>query len=149
MKIELPERSADHRVLFYGYDVGPEWYIEYTNTHRKDLKDYDDLAKISVGKQLLKAHTGIKGLALESALNDSAAPAGVTIPGRPGEPRVPVLSIFSNEASSYRRRPSQEQFDRLVKIMGREPRWWIDYEDPRSYEYEFRVIGNDVSWTSC
>ena len=136
--IALPKRSADGRVLFYGYDVGTEWYIEYTNTHRKELKDFDDLAKISAGIQLLRAHTCIKGLRFESALNDPAAPTGtVTIPGsRPGEPRVPVLSIFSNEGPSYKRRPSQEQVARLVQIMGRHPRWWLDYDDPRSYEYE-------------
>ena len=57
--IALPKRSADNRVLFYGYDVGTEWYIEYTNTHRKDLKDFDDLTKISTGIQLLRAHTRI------------------------------------------------------------------------------------------
>jgi hypothetical protein len=136
--IALPKRSADNRVLFYGYDVGTEWYIEYTNTHRKELKDFDDLAKIGTGIQLLRAHTRIKGLEFESALNDPAAPtATVTIPGsRSREPCVPVLSIFSNESPSYRRRPSQEQVDRLVQIMGRQPRWWIDYDDPRSYEYE-------------
>jgi hypothetical protein len=37
-----------------------QWYIEYTNTHRKELKDFDDLAKLSAGIQLLRAHTRIK-----------------------------------------------------------------------------------------
>lgn len=121
--IALPERSADGRVLFYGYDVGTEWYIEYTNTHRKELKDFDDLAKISAGIQLLRAHTRIKGLEFESALNDPAAPTSTdTIPGsRPGEPRVLILSIFSNEGRPYRRQPTQEQVDRLVQIMERQP----------------------------
>jgi hypothetical protein len=135
--IALPKPSPDGRVLFYGYGVGTEWYIEYTNKHRKELKDSDDLTKISAGMHLLRAHTRIKGLEFESALNDPTAPTGtVTMPGsRPGEPRVPVLSIFSNEGPSYSRRPSQEQVDRLVKIMGRQPRWWVDYDDPRLYEY--------------
>ncbi|KAI9444427.1 hypothetical protein F5148DRAFT_1255124, partial [Russula earlei] len=133
VQIALPKPSEDNRVLFYGFDVGTEWYIEYTNTHRKELKDFDELSKISAGIKLLRAHTGIKGLKLESALNDPAAPTSTTMPGRPGEPRVPVLSIFSNEGPSYRRRPSQEQIDQLVQIMGRQPRWWIDYDDPRSY----------------
>ena len=82
MGILLPKCSADRCVLFYGYDIGTEWYIEYTNTHRKELKGFDDLTKISAGIQLLRAHTRIKGLEFESALKDPAAPAGtITIPG--------------------------------------------------------------------
>ncbi|KAI9452393.1 hypothetical protein F5148DRAFT_1152219 [Russula earlei] len=106
VQIALLKHSEDNRILFYSFDVGTEWYIKYTNMHRKELKDFDNLTKISAGIRLLRAHTGIKGLKL------------------------------NNEGPSYRRCPSQEQLDQLVQIMGRQPRWWVDYDDPRSYEYE-------------
>ena len=81
-------------------------------------------------------HSRIKNLELESALMDHTATPknAVTIPGhRPGEIRVPIVSIFSDERFSFKRRPSQEKVDRLSEIIGKQPRWWVDYEDPRSY----------------
>jgi hypothetical protein len=70
-----------------------------------------------MGAQLLKTHTGINGLHFESALVDPTVPPGiVTISGgRPGEPCVRVLSVFSNEDTSYESRPSQEQVNRLSR----------------------------------
>ena len=84
---------------------------------------------------LLRTHSGIKRLDLESALMDDTVPSNVaTIPGHnPGEIRVPLISIFSNEYDSFKRRPSQEKVDRLSEIMGKQPRWWVDYDDPRDY----------------
>jgi hypothetical protein len=109
--------------------------LNYAETHYKKAKEQDKLAKASIGAQLLKIHTGINGLHFESALVDPTAPPGiVTIPGgRPGEPCVRVLSVFSNEDTSYESRPSQEQVNRLSQIMGKQPRWWVDYDDPRLY----------------
>ena len=100
-----------------------------------DSEHFDDLSRASAALKLLRVHSGIKRLAVESALKDDAAPPDtVTIPDNlPGENRVPLISIFSDEGSSLRRRPTQEQVDRLSQIMGKQPRWWIDYEDPRSY----------------
>ena len=77
-------------------------------------------------------------LDLESALIDDTVPSNVaTIPGHNpeeiGEFRVPLTSIFSNESESFKRRPSQEKVDRLSEILGKQPRWWVDYDDPRDY----------------
>jgi hypothetical protein len=139
-QIELPELSTDGRVCFYGYDVEMEWLIDYATKHwcwdpLDTSSGYDDLSKITGGLKLLGFHSGIKRLQLESVLKDQAAPSNVaTIPGyRPGEIRVPLISIFSDEGPSFRRRPSQEQVDRLSELMGKQPRWWIDYADPRTY----------------
>ncbi|KAF8240112.1 hypothetical protein L208DRAFT_1385039, partial [Tricholoma matsutake] len=112
IQVALPDLNTNGRICFYGYDVSTEWLIDYTNKHWKAIAD-------------------------ESALEDPSAPAGtVTIPGhRPGKIRVPLVSVFSNEGSSFPRRPSQARIDRLSEILGgNQPRWWVDYEDPRSYE---------------
>ena len=48
---------------------------------------------------------------------------------------VPILSICSNEQLSYRRRLSQAQVEKLSRILdGKQPRWWIDYELPGSFD---------------
>ena len=97
----------------------------------------DDLFKASGAMKLLRFHSGIKRLAFELALRDHTAPSdAVTIPGhRLGEIRVPLISNFSDEGPSFKRRPSQEQIDRLSEIIGKQLRWWLDYEDPRTYGY--------------
>jgi hypothetical protein len=135
IQIALPNPAKDGRVCFYGYDVSMEYLIDYATTHWCwDHMDKGDLSKISGGVKLLGFHSGIKQLKLESGIKDRAAPANTaTIPGRPGEVRVTVMSIFSDEGPSYRTRPTQEQVDRLSGILGKQPRWWLDYEDPRYY----------------
>ena len=141
IQITLPSRPADGRACFYGYDVAMQWLVDYSTTHWRRVptgdRYYDDLSKASGGIQLLRRHSGIKRLELEFAIKDQAAPSDtVTIPGyQPGEVRVPVISIFSDEGPSFKRRPSQEQVDRLSEILGKQPRWWVDYEDPRTYGY--------------
>jgi hypothetical protein len=141
IQIELPNLATDGRVCFYGYNFSIEWLIEYATTHWRwgpiDSGGYDDISKITGGLNLLRMHSGIKRLKLESGIKDHAAPANTTtIPGyRPGEVRVTVMSIFSDEGPSFRRRPSQENVDRLSEIMGKQPRWWVDYDDPQTYGY--------------
>ena len=139
IEIALPDRTPDGRVCFYGYDADLKWLINYAVTHWcwGPLEDsgYDDISKITGAVKLLCAHSGCKNLQLESALIDPTAPSNtVTIPAHlPGEVRVPILSIFSDEGPLFRKRPTQQQVDRLSEIMGKQPRWWIDYEDPRTY----------------
>lgn len=98
----------------------------------------DITTKTSAAIQLLMSHSGVKRLEFEAALVDHTVPPdAVTIPGnRPGEIRVPLISIFSNELPSFKKRPSQQQVDRLSQIIGKQTRWWVDYEDPRSYDYQ-------------
>jgi hypothetical protein len=130
-KIALPTHlKANGRFLFYGFDISREWLMDYA---RQNLGEgVHDRLKVNSAVRALRLRTGIKRLALESGLVDSTLPAGtITITG--GR-EVPLLSIFSNERWSYERRPSQAQIDELSQILGKQPRWWIDYEDPRSYE---------------
>ena len=101
-------------------------------TWGEGVDQYEDAAKVINAVRALRLRTGIKYMALESGLTDPTMPAGTII--LPGGREVPLLSIFSNEQSSYQRRPSQAQIDDLSQILGKQPRWWIDYEDPRSYQ---------------
>ena len=143
IQVELPKNiGTDGRVCFYGYDVGMEWLIEYATANwcwgPIENKHYDDLSKASGAIKILRARSGIKQLLFESALVDHTVPADtVTIPGYrgKGELIVPIISIFSDEGPSFRKRPSQEQVDRLSEIIGKRPRWWADYEDPQTYGY--------------
>lgn len=142
VQVALPKPAADGRVCFYGYAVSTEWLIDFATTHWSNahwggIEKYDDVAKATAAIHLLTAYVGIKSLTYECAFKDHTAPLDVVaIPGRPGEVRLRILSNFSNEVSSFKRRPSQEQVDRLSQIMGKQPRWWVDYDDPRSYEYD-------------
>ena len=146
IQIALPNLTTDGRVCYYGYDLAVEWLVDYSNTHwRWDPAGggYDVLSKASGAMQLLRSHSGIRRLELESALLDHTAPSNtVTIPGyRPGEIRVPIVSIFSDEDPLFKRRPSQEKVDRLLEIIGKQPRWWIDYDVPRTYGYKVMIFG--------
>lgn len=138
MELALPTHfTTNGRVCFYGYAVTSEWLVEFAKAHWKDAERFDNLAKVSTAIKLLRAQSGIRSLLYESALADKAVPEDtILLPGhRPGELMVPLLAIFSDEKSSYKKRPSQAQVDRLSEIMGgKQPRWWVDYEDPRSYE---------------
>lgn len=136
MNLALPNYKTNGCICFYGFDVTTGWLINYARTHWEDAEQYNDLAQVSTAIKFLRAHSRIKSLVYESALANTAPVGTILIPGhRPGEQMVPILSIFSNEESEFKRRPSQVEVDRLSQIMGgKQPRWWIDYEDPRSYE---------------
>ena len=96
------------------------------------VDEYEDSAKVANAVRALRLRTGIKYMKLESGLVDPTMPADtITLPGFR---EVPLLSIFSNESWSYQSRPSQAQIDDLSQILGKQPRWWIDYEDPRWYQ---------------
>ena len=137
MKLPLPTNlHTDGHICFYGYAMTTDWFIKFYKTHWEDRPNFDALSHMSATFQYLKAHTHIKTLTFHSALVDQTTPVDYIIDGhRPGEQMVPILSICTSERSSYRKRPSQAQVDTLSRILGgREPRWWIDYELPSSYE---------------
>ena len=114
-----------------------EWLVDYAKVHWNNADRYDDFAKVSATIKLLRRGSHIKALQFEVALVDPTVPPGTVLkPGhRSGEFMVPLVAICSNEAPSYKKRPSQAEVDLLLEMMGgKQPRWWVDYEDPRSYE---------------
>ena len=138
MKLALPTGvETQGRVCFYGFAVTMEWLVDYAKLHWNDADQYDDLAKASAAIKFLRRSSHINTLEFESALVDSTVPPETILtPGhRRGEPMVPLIAICSNEKPSYKKRPSQAEVDALSQIIGgKQPRWWVDYEDPRSYE---------------
>ena len=115
-----------------------EWLVAYGTAHRSWGPEFDDLSKASGAMKLLRKHSGIKGLKFETGIKDPNIDA-ITMPGSRGngEICVPLISIFSDEGPSIKKRPSQEQVDRLSEIMGKQPRWWADYENPETYAYGY------------
>ena len=138
IQIDLPDIAPDSRVYFYGYHVELEWLSDFYTAHRRldpEDKSYDTLSKASAAIQVFRRQSGIKRLEYEMVLKDYSVPSdAASIPGlRLGDERVPIVAIFSNESTSFKKRPSQERVDRLSEIMGKQPRWWVDYDDPRTY----------------
>ena len=134
IQVALPDLNTNGRVCFYGYEISREWLIDYTNKHREGVERYDDHAKVSAALFLLRAHSNIKNLEYESALPDPKAATDIPKTAWYQGPTVRLLSIFSNEPSSFPKRPRQEKVDRLSEILGgKQPKWWVDAEDPRSY----------------
>ncbi|KAF8805222.1 hypothetical protein BYT27DRAFT_7243362 [Phlegmacium glaucopus] len=138
MQLPYPTLSDVHadpkgRACFYGYDISQDWLIEYAKAnHARGRYSWELMSQVV---DILIAKTGIRTLETETALVNPTVPGDTIIRGnRPEEPMVPLLAICCNAPKSLRRRPSQAQVDQLSLILGRQPRWWIDYELPSSYQ---------------
>ena len=132
----LSELHADPkgRVCFYGYDVSQDWLVAYAKKNTKTNDADHRITLLSNGLLIMRALTGIKTLEMETALVDPTAPDDTAIlRDEDEEQMVPIISICSNERESYQRRPSQAQVDQLSQILGKQPRWWIDYDPPLYY----------------
>jgi hypothetical protein len=139
MRLPYPSLSDLHadpkgRVCFYGYDVLQDWLVNYAKDNIKTDDTDDEITLLYTGVRIMRALTGIKTLGMETALVDPTVPDDTVIHGYGTEERmVPIISICTTERESYQRRPSQAQVDQLSQILGKRPRWWIDYEPPSSY----------------
>jgi hypothetical protein len=130
IQIALPDLPVDGRICYYGYDIAVEWLADYSDKHwpYDDNERFDILSKASEAVEVLRRHSGIERLDLESALMDHAAPSNtVIIPGHlPGEIRVTILSIFSNlrafivqeTAKSGASRPVVGNYWEAAKVVG-------------------------------
>ena len=95
-----------------------DWLVDFATRHWvKKADEFDRIEKIQSALLLLSVQTGIQSIVLESALVDPAAPADtIIIPRfRVNEPRVRLLSNFTDEQWSYQRRPSQAQVDQFFQ----------------------------------
>ena len=130
MPLALPTEfyaDPDGRVCFYGYAANQDWLVNYAQTFLNDFSgQYDSASLIASAVEILRAQTGIAKLSPETALADPAYPNDPVIVSD-GDLETPILSMFTNQPASYKRRPSQQQIDHLSRILGRKPRWWIDY----------------------
>jgi hypothetical protein len=123
MDLPIPYMNSRGRKLIYAFNVTPEWLVEYANNcwrHEPNLNIYDSYAKAAAAVFAIKQRSGIQTLDLEQgvATPEDHAEGAITMDDRPGELMAPLLSICTSIRGSYRRRPTQVQFDSLVENNG-------------------------------
>ncbi|KAF8875050.1 hypothetical protein BD779DRAFT_1804741 [Infundibulicybe gibba] len=85
----------------------------------------------------LRRKTGLRKLEYEGVVVDGDTPPNAVIleSERPhGVKYHMILSICEWDKRSWRKRPTLEQVEMISKIMGSQPRWWIDIELPIYYQ---------------
>jgi hypothetical protein len=129
MKLPLPiDLETNGQVCFYGFAMTMEWLVDYAKAHWNNADRYGDFARVSAMIKLLRRGSHIKALQFKAALIDPTVPPGTVLkPGhQSGEFMVLLVAICSNEAPSYKKRPSQAEVDLLLEMMGgKQPRWLI------------------------
>ncbi|TFY79381.1 hypothetical protein EWM64_g4631 [Hericium alpestre] len=133
ISVPLPaDYKTIHRFYWYGYNVGHDWLMEYARKHLGPERSAKvrPIQQLSYARNRLRRKTGIRTLALSIARRDETTPPNpaLTVMGN-----ICILSIFTAGGSSYRNRPTQAQVDQLTKILGCQPRWWVDGETMESY----------------
>ncbi|KAF8875046.1 hypothetical protein BD779DRAFT_226572 [Infundibulicybe gibba] len=137
-----PEKYADH-LLFYGFYCDEQWLVEYTHHNSTSILDESmstsmkELASMRWFINLLRRKTGLRTLEYEGVVVDGDTPPNAVIleSERPRGPKYHmILSICGWDKRSWRRRPTLEQVETVSKIMGSQPRWWIDIELPIFYQ---------------
>ncbi|KAF9459175.1 hypothetical protein BDZ94DRAFT_1268964 [Collybia nuda] len=135
MDLPVPNWITPKRVLYYGFNITESWLLKYTETHWKenyptcDIKESNRLYRVFAGLCMIRRASGFRRIALKSARpNDRAIAEDTFVMNAEPERIVPVLSMCSTFERSYYNRPTKEQFDRLVEIVGKEPEWWIQHK---------------------
>ncbi|KIM44238.1 hypothetical protein M413DRAFT_25675 [Hebeloma cylindrosporum] len=122
------------RICFYGYDVSLDWLVEYAISNIKNNDEVDDAAALqTTAARIMRLRTRTKTLGMESALLNPRVPDDTALEYSEGVRMVRIISICTTESESYHKRPTQAQADKLSEIIGKQPRWWIDFESPSTY----------------
>jgi hypothetical protein len=82
----------------------------------------DGVELTRLGLRLLCARSGTRDLFLAAGRYEEKRRPRPPFVGPGGI--IPLVAICSTSISSYRRRPSQAQIDRVAEIVGVRPRWW-------------------------
>jgi hypothetical protein len=120
----------------YGYCVSEKWLhetaLEFLTTLHPELLPCEAWSNAySNACYSFKKKFGISSLGTGLAF----LPPGQVIPVEcMYDEYVYVLYICTDQPSNYRWRPTQKQVHELSKLVGREPRWWIDHLSTRFYE---------------
>ncbi|KAF9459176.1 hypothetical protein BDZ94DRAFT_1056764 [Collybia nuda] len=94
-----------------------------------DIKEADAKSRMVCGLWIIRRASGFRRIALKSGRpNDRAIAEDTFVMNAEPEIIVPILSMCSTLERSYYKRPTKEQFDRLVQIIGKEPEWWIQHK---------------------
>ncbi|KAF9459181.1 hypothetical protein BDZ94DRAFT_1057067 [Collybia nuda] len=134
MDLPVPNWITPKRVLYYGFNITENWLLKFTETHWEehfcgDIEESDDADRMVCGLWIIRRASGFRRIALKSARpNDRAIAEDTFVMNAEPEIIVPILSMCSTLERSYYKRPTKEQFDRLVEIIGKEPEWWIQHK---------------------
>lgn len=136
MDLPIPYRTPatkDHR-LFYGFAVSSEWLVAYCerNVHRINNYNAENLesTKIYLAIKLLRASSGLGNVTIQVAFCHALGSLELE---HWRLRSVPVVTVCSSIRSSYERRPSQAQLDKLQSIIQTAPDWYVDVKPPDSY----------------
>jgi hypothetical protein len=126
--------QPDARLCLYGYDVSEEWLVQHSRTYMNPVRIAGNTDLLYGGLQLLKAQTGINVTYKRACEDSKYSTTGTVIRSIEGGPSfVPILTICTTQSRSYHKRPKQSQVDQLSQFVGKQPKWWVDFEDPAWY----------------
>ncbi|KAF8875047.1 hypothetical protein BD779DRAFT_1476251 [Infundibulicybe gibba] len=135
-----PEKYADHR-LFYGFYCDEQWLVEYRRRNftldESKSTSMKTLASMRWFINHLRHKTGLHKLEYHGVVVDGDTPPNAVIleSERPrGLKYHMIISICEWDKRSWRKRPTLEQVEAISKIVGSQPRWWIDIESPTFYQ---------------
>ncbi|KAI0310835.1 hypothetical protein OF83DRAFT_824216 [Amylostereum chailletii] len=114
------------RTQYYGYNVTDEWIADYVRRCtgvKLTQAEAENLHPARAMITALQRETGIKTLMFRTACPDDNSPRVYTWDD---PPRVPVVSLCSNEDTIFQYRPSLKQVQRMTTMIGSSPRWWLD-----------------------
>ncbi|KAI0047864.1 hypothetical protein FA95DRAFT_1605718 [Auriscalpium vulgare] len=126
-----PDVDRNPRLQFYGVAVSEEWLRKYGEDHMiLDGQKRNDLTLIFHAVNVLQRLTKIQDLAVEATSYDPVTFPDIS-PWDDGS--VVVLAVCSTEWESYKCRPSQRKVDKLARLTGQTPKWWVDFNPPSYY----------------
>ncbi|KAF8896750.1 hypothetical protein CPB84DRAFT_1963073 [Gymnopilus junonius] len=130
----ITPESRDRRI-FYGFDVSMPWLVEFCEKHADSIKNYNPnwypTTKAEFALKVLKFLSGVRNLKPVNVLCKVNEPDV-----RLGEKGYSMcVAVCSSKKSSWDRRPSTAQFERLKGLMGKEPDWFVDV-NPNSFYRE-------------
>jgi hypothetical protein len=120
----------------YGYCVSEKWLhetvLDFLATLHPELHPREARSNAySNACYNFKKKFGISSLGTGA----SFLPPGQVIPAECMCDRyVYVFYICTDQPSNYRWRPTQKQVDELSKLVGREPKWWVDHLSTSFYQ---------------
>lgn len=130
--LALPHDALSSPVLrYYAFAVTEDFLADLARAapkrERLRVPHADGVQLTHHGLHLVRIRTGAQRIFLTAGRIDYdrlprhpppfVAPNGI----------VPLVAVCSSESSSYRKRPSQEQIDRLTDILGTPPQWWTAF----------------------
>ncbi|KAI0047863.1 hypothetical protein FA95DRAFT_1558630 [Auriscalpium vulgare] len=126
-----PGVNRNPRLQFYGVAVSKEWLCKYGEDHIvQDGRKHNDITLAFHAFVVLQKRTKIQNLTGEATSYDPVTFPGMT-PWEDGS--VVVLAVCSTDWESYKCRPSQPKVDKLARLTGQTPKWWVDFNPPSYY----------------